>query len=291
MCGVAKTFGNATSAVFFVGSSTNTSSAAPARCPLFSASAKSPSLINSPRAALISHAPFFICASVFALIKFCVAGLTAVCSEMKLLSASNFSSGTSSTCISRAAASLIYGSYPITRMSNASARTATSLPMRPSPINPRVLPRTSVPAALPFSHLLIQPRRLSRHRQQQREGMLRHAHCVSARRAHHQHSATRGLIQINVVHADSGPPDHAKPRRLLQQFRRRLCRSSNDQRVRGRQLFADRFFRGQHHVPARLLLQQLDPALTDLVRNNDFHHSSFVLGVCCAATAAKIRRN
>src|SRR5713226_75317 len=36
-------------------------------------------------------------------------------------------------------------------MSKAPARTATSLPIRPSPIRPSVLPRTSVPAALDFS--------------------------------------------------------------------------------------------------------------------------------------------
>ncbi len=37
------------------------------------------------------------------------------------------------------------GSYATTRISNASARDATSLPIRPRPISPRVLPRTSAP--------------------------------------------------------------------------------------------------------------------------------------------------
>ena len=45
----------------------------------------------------------------------------------------------------------MYGSYAITRMSNASARFATSLPILPSPISPSVLPRTSVPED-DFSH-------------------------------------------------------------------------------------------------------------------------------------------
>ena len=53
------------------------------------------------------RAPFFIFAIDSALIMFFVCGLTAVCSEMKSLSASNFSSGTSSTFNSFAAASLI----------------------------------------------------------------------------------------------------------------------------------------------------------------------------------------
>ncbi len=148
---MAITFGKPTSGEFFGGSSANTSTAAPANFPLFSASARAASSINSPRAVLITRAPFFIFWMVAALMRFCVAGLSAVCSETKSLSASSFSSGTNSTEISRAAASLMYGSYASTRISNASARTATSLPILPSPIRPRVLPRTSVPAAKDFS--------------------------------------------------------------------------------------------------------------------------------------------
>ena len=149
--GVAMKFESPMSGEFFGGSSANTSTAAPASCPLFNAAARAASSINSPRAALITRAPFFIFEMVEELIRFCVAGLSAVCNETKSLCASKISSGTSSTDTSRAAASLMKGSYASTRMSKASARTATSLPILPRPIRPSVFPRTSVPAAVDFS--------------------------------------------------------------------------------------------------------------------------------------------
>ena len=110
MCGVQITFGNPMSGEFFGGSSTKTSNAAPASRPLFSASASAASSINSPRAAFTMRAVFFIFWMDSALIIFCVAGLSAVCMEIKSLSASKRSNVTSSTWSSFAAPSLIYGS-------------------------------------------------------------------------------------------------------------------------------------------------------------------------------------
>src|SRR5258707_548907 len=130
---------------FLGGSSAKTSRAAPATWPLLMAAARSASLISSPRAALIMRTSFFIFAIDAALIISRVCGLTAVCREIKSHSAKSCSSGTSSTDNSRAAASLMNGSYVTTRISKASARNATSLPMRPRPTRPRVLPRTSAP--------------------------------------------------------------------------------------------------------------------------------------------------
>src|SRR5260221_5769 len=88
MCGVQITFGRPISGEFFGGSSTKTSSAAPPRRPLFNASASAASSINSPRAAFTMRAVFFILAMATALMTFWVAGLNALCNEIKSLSAS-----------------------------------------------------------------------------------------------------------------------------------------------------------------------------------------------------------
>src|ERR1700733_6003391 len=101
---------------------------------------------QTPRAQLISRAPFFICANAAAFIIFSVAALSAVCSEITSERFSKSSSETSSTSSSRAAAGVTYGSYARTFISSARARRATSDPTRPSPTRPSVFPRHSIPA-------------------------------------------------------------------------------------------------------------------------------------------------
>src|SRR5580700_5109072 len=145
ICGVAIKFGNPINGEFFGGSVANVSTAAPDKCPERKASASAASSINSPRAQLISRAPFFICANAAAFIIFSVAALSAVCSEITSERFSKSSSETSSTSSSRAAAGVTYGSYASTFISSARARRATSDPTRPSPTNPSVFPRNSIP--------------------------------------------------------------------------------------------------------------------------------------------------
>ncbi len=55
--------------------------------------------------------------------------------------------------LSRTAACETNGSWATTFMPKARARLATSIPMRPSPTMPSVLPRSSVPCSVFFSHL------------------------------------------------------------------------------------------------------------------------------------------
>ena len=57
----------------------------------------------------------------------------------------------------------------------------------------------------------VEARHLPRQGQKQSEGMLRHAHCVAAGSAHHQHASARGRVQVNIIHADAGAADDAEP--------------------------------------------------------------------------------
>src|SRR5271170_3808767 len=151
ICGVAIRFGKPTSGEFFGGSIANVSTAAPASCPDFRASARAGSSINSPRAQLIRRAPFFIFAIAAASIIFSVEPLSDVCSETTSDCCRTSSSGSSSTSTSRAAAGVTNGSYASTFISSPRARRATSVPTRPKPTSPSVFPRISVPENADFS--------------------------------------------------------------------------------------------------------------------------------------------
>src|ERR1700690_4317321 len=104
--------------------------------------------------------------------------------------------------------------------------------------------------------------------------MLRHAYRASSRRAHYQHPAPGRFVQVNIVHPHACAPHHAKLRRFFHQLRRHLCRTPHDQRVRVGQFPRQRLLGRKNDIPS-CLFQQFDTALADLVRNDDFHVSSF----------------
>ena len=150
------------------------------------------------------------------------------------------------------------------RISKARARFTTSRPMLPRPTMPSVLPRSSLPRNFFFSHLPdagggVGLRNVARHRQHQGQRVLGHRDGVAARRVHHQHAGGGGGVQIDVVHADAGAPDHAQLRRLRQHVSAltltALRTSSASASARCWRVFLGI---GNDDVPARLRLQQLD---------------------------------
>ena len=85
------------------GSTSNTSSAAPATCPLSSAASSAPSSISPPRAQLTIRTPGLHSASRRASSMCLVSGVSGMCMEMKSARGSASSSwSTSSTCKARA---------------------------------------------------------------------------------------------------------------------------------------------------------------------------------------------
>ena len=122
----------------------------------------------------------------------------------------------------------------------------------------------------------VQPRHLPRKRQKQSEGMLGHAHGVSAGRAHHQHAALRGCFQINIVHADASAAHRAQLRGPGEQMLGDFRRAAHDQCIGIGNFRFERLFCGQDGRPAVLLLQQFHASLTDLVRDDDFHSAPSV---------------
>ena len=135
------------------GSSANTSSATPAICPeskpaLIAASSRRP-----PRAQFIMRTPSFILAIVSALIIFRVASVIGVCRLMKSARANSPSSATFSTPISVACSALRNGSNAMTFIFRPWALSATTDPMLPQPMIPKVFPMSSTPMKRDFSHL------------------------------------------------------------------------------------------------------------------------------------------
>ena len=126
---------------------------------------------------------------------------------------------------------------------------------------------------------LVQARHLPRQRQQQREGVLCHAHGVSPGRAHHQHAALGGGFQVDVVHAHACSAHGAQLRRFSQQIRGDFRRASHNQCVGIGNFPFESFLRRQDRVPACLRFQQLHATFADLVRNDDLHHSPLL---CCS---------
>ena len=136
------------------GSCSKTSSAAPPSEPLRSASASAFSSTSPPRAQFTTSAPGFICASCAAPTMFFVCSVSGTCRVMASLRRKISGRSTSSTPSLAAASGERNGSYPSTFIPKACARFTTSVPMLPVPITPRVLPRSSRPAAnFFFSHL------------------------------------------------------------------------------------------------------------------------------------------
>ena len=99
-----------------------------------------------PRAQLSTRTPCFILAKAAALTIPRVSSVMGMWTVMKWDSAYTSSTFSfKSTCKALARARERYGSYATTFMPKASARLATSLPMRPMPRMPSVLFNSSVP--------------------------------------------------------------------------------------------------------------------------------------------------
>ena len=146
------------------------------------------------------------------------------------------------------------------RISKAAARFTTSRPMLPRPTMPSVLPRSSVPMNLRFSHLpdfggSAGRGNRPRQGQHQREGVLGHRDGVAARRVHHQHAGGGGGGQIDVVDADARAPDHAQLGRRARAPCRPPSRRCGRSARRRRQVLRVLLGIGNDDFPARLLLE------------------------------------
>ena len=130
-----------------VGSTANTSSAAPAIWPSRTASASAASSTIPPRAVLTMRSVGFACVSSSAEISPIVSGVFGRWMVRKSArSTSSSTVGTRSTPSWRARSGLTKGSYATSRIPNALARCATSTPTRPRPTMPSVLSWSSTPS-------------------------------------------------------------------------------------------------------------------------------------------------
>jgi len=97
--------------------------------------------------------PGFMRASAAVSMMFFVRSVSGVCSVMKSARPNSSSSSTFSTPISMARSGDRNGSKAMTRILSPIARSATIDPMLPQPMTPSVLPNSSTPINLDFSHL------------------------------------------------------------------------------------------------------------------------------------------
>ena len=77
---------------------------------------------------------------------------------------------------------------------------------------------------------------MARHGQHHGQGVFGHRHGVRPGRIHHRNTLTGGGFELDIVHADARPPNHAQFARLGQQAGIHLHRRPHDQRIRGLQL-------------------------------------------------------
>ena len=147
------TFGRLNNAFSLAGSFANTSKAAPATWPDFSASAKASSSTKPPRAQLMMRTPFLVLARFSRLRMLAVCLVNGTCNVIKSARLSSSSSSTFSTPIFSAFSSPRKGSYATTFIFKPRARSQTMPPMLPAPMTPSVLPVSSTPINLDFSHL------------------------------------------------------------------------------------------------------------------------------------------
>src|SRR5437899_9739803 len=145
MCGVAMKFGIASRGLSPGGSFSNTSHAAPAIRPAWSAASSADSSMIPPRAVLIRRAVGFMRASSGVPMRLRLESTSGTCTVTKSACSSSSSRLTSATLNSSARSTETTGSNATTSISRPWARLATSDPTLPRPMTPRVLPRISVP--------------------------------------------------------------------------------------------------------------------------------------------------
>ncbi len=136
-----------------MGSTANTSRAAPATRPDRIASASASSSTMPPREVLMIRSPGRARARRSRPIRPTVSFDLATCRVMKSAWATRSSRATSSIPSWRARSGDTYGSWAMSRIPKASARWATSAPTRPRPTMPSVLPWSSTPSQRLRSHL------------------------------------------------------------------------------------------------------------------------------------------
>ena len=152
-CGVSTTLGAARSGLSeAIGSTEYTSTAAPARWPECSASARAASSTIPPRATLRTIAPGFVASSWALPMSPRVCDVSGVWTVMTSARCRSSVMPTRRAPASDACSSVRYGSLARTRISQPTARRATALPIFPSPTMPSVLPRSSVPVKRERSH-------------------------------------------------------------------------------------------------------------------------------------------
>ena len=111
--------------------------------------------------------------------------------------------------------------------------------------------------------------------------MFGHARRVASRRIHHQHAAPRRLFEVNVVHAHSGPADHAQARRLLHQrasVTRVALRTISALSASSSALWAAPPRPGCEDLPAGVG-EQFCCLRTDFVGNHNFHGPKSLLAL------------
>ena len=123
------------------------------------------------------------------------------------------------------------------RMPKASARWATSTPIRPRPTIPSVLPWSSTPSHFERFHFPATRARVglgdvARLGEQQRHGVLGRRQDVRLRRVDDHHAAAGGRLDVDVVEPDAGPPHHDEVGAGLEHLGGDLRGRPHDQRVR-----------------------------------------------------------
>ena len=122
------------------------------------------------------------------------------------------------------------GSYATTCMPSPAARRATCCPMRPNPSTPSVFPASSMP---PWALLqrCMRLRDVARERDQQPDRVLGRRDDGRFGRVRDDDPAPRRRLDVDVVDADTGSPDHPQAHRAPDQLRRQLRRRPHDDRV------------------------------------------------------------
>ena len=237
MCGVATTCGSVARRQSFGGSGSNTSSPAPATCPLSMASA-SAALVNQLAARCIDDADALLAFREPFGVEEVPGGRQRRQDEARC----SRRAGTDRPARrarrprSPAISAEMNGSCAITFISKACARAATSCPMRPRPTRPRVFDRISAPANFDFSHFAGLHRRIGRRnipcqRQDEAHRELGDAQAVGAGRVHDDDAARGGGWHVDVVNSRASARDDAQLGRRLDHFARHFRRASDDKRV------------------------------------------------------------
>lgn len=101
--------------------------------------------------------------------------------------------------------------------------------------------------------------------------MLGHRDGIAARRIHHEDARRRGRVEIHVIHADTGAPDDAQLRRLLEHIGVHLHGAAHNQRLAVGQMFRILLGIRNDDVPAFLRLEQFNAGLSHGLSDQNVH--------------------